>query len=49
MQKIQQWSAAFNYEDLDQVICSMKACNAFEKSLMQYQLLSPTELAADAP
>lgn len=49
MQKIQQWSAAFNYEDLDQVIDAMTDCNAFEKSLMQYQLLSPTELAADAP
>jgi Fic/DOC family len=49
MQKLQQWTAAFNYEDLDQVIDSMKGCNAFEKSLMQYQLLNPTELAAEAP
>lgn len=42
MQKIQHWTAAFDYEDLDQVIDSMKACNAFEKSRMQYQLLYPT-------
>ncbi len=49
MQKIQQWTDAFDHEDLDQVIDAMKACNAFEKSLMQYQLLSPTEFAADAP
>ncbi len=48
MQKIQKWSAAFNYEDLDRVIGTMKACNAFEKSRMQYRLLNPSELAADA-
>jgi hypothetical protein len=41
MQKIQSWTAAFDYEDLDTVIASMKACNAFERSLVQFQLLTP--------
>jgi len=41
MQKIQDWSASFDYEDLDGVIDSMKACNAFEQSLVQYRLLTP--------
>jgi Fic/DOC family len=44
MQKIQQWSAAFDYTDLDRVIEQMKACNAFEKSLKQYQLLNLSDL-----
>jgi hypothetical protein len=41
MQKIQDWSAAFDYENLDVVIDSMKACNAFERSLVQFRLLTP--------
>lgn len=41
MQKIQEWTAAFDYEDLDAVIDSMRACNAFERSLVQYRLLTP--------
>jgi hypothetical protein len=41
MQKIQDWTAAFDYEDLDAVIGSMKACNAFERSLVQFRLLKP--------
>lgn len=44
MQKIQQWTAEFDYTDLDRVISQMKACNAFEKSRRQYQLLSVAEL-----
>ncbi len=44
MQKIQQWTAAFDYTDLDRVIDQMKACNAFEKSLKQYQLLNLSDL-----
>ena len=44
MQKIQQWSAAFDYTNLDRVIDQMKACNAFEKSLKQYQLLNLSDL-----
>lgn len=41
MQKIQDWSATFDYEDLDAVIDSMKACNAFERSLVEFRLLMP--------
>ena len=41
MQKALRWSAAFDYEDLDQVIASMRACNAFERSRVQHQLLFP--------
>lgn len=41
MQRIQAWSAAFEYDDLDAVIESMKQCNALERSLVQYRLLSP--------
>jgi len=41
MQKIQDWTATFDYEDLDAVIDSMKACNAFERSLAQFRLLTP--------
>lgn len=41
MQKIQDWSASFDYDDLDAVIDSMKACNAFERSLVQFRLLTP--------
>jgi hypothetical protein len=41
MQKIQAWSAAFKYENLDAAIEQMKQCNAFERSLVQYRLLYP--------
>lgn len=41
MQKIQAWSAAFKYDDLDAVIEKMKQCNAFERSLVQHRLLNP--------
>jgi hypothetical protein len=41
MVKIQQWTAAFDYDDLDAVIAAMQKCNAFEKSRMQYKLLFP--------
>lgn len=41
MQRIHVWTAAFDYEDLDRVIEEMKACNAFEKSRLQYKLLFP--------
>lgn len=41
MVKIQEWTAAFNYEKLDSVIAEMKACNAFERSRIQYKLLNP--------
>jgi len=41
MQKIHEWTAAFDYENLDRVISDMQACNAFERSLVQYKLLMP--------
>lgn len=41
MQTIQDWTASFDYEDLDSVIDSMKACNAFERSRVQFRLLTP--------
>jgi hypothetical protein len=41
MQHIQEWTAAFDYEDLDKVIADMKACNAFQRSLTQFKLLTP--------
>ncbi len=41
MQKIHEWTAAFDYEDLDKVIADMKACNAFEKSRTFHRLLLP--------
>ncbi len=41
MQKIHQWTAAFDYEDLDGVIAQMTHCNAFERSLIQFKLLTP--------
>ena len=43
MQFIHAWTASFDYENLDQVIESMAACNAFEKSRVQYKLLSPAK------
>ncbi|TCD47219.1 Fic family protein [Chlorobium sp. N1] len=44
MQHIRQWTAAFDYTDLDRVISRMKACNAFEKSRKQYRLLNVSDL-----
>ena len=41
MQWICQWTADFDYEDLDKVITDMQLCNAFEKSRLQHKLLSP--------
>jgi hypothetical protein len=41
MQWIFQWTAAFDYEDLDKVIADMTLCNAFEKSRVQHKLLFP--------
>jgi hypothetical protein len=42
MQKIQAWTAAFQYDDLDAAIAQMQACHAFEKSRTQFRLLMPT-------
>lgn len=41
MQWIHEWTAAFNYVNLDEVIAAMRACNAFEKSRIQHKLLLP--------
>jgi len=41
MQRIRRWTAAFDYEELDRAIEQMAACNAFEKSFVQFKLLFP--------
>ena len=41
MQKIQEWTAAFDYSNIDNVINLMSECNAFERSLVQFRLLTP--------
>ncbi len=41
MRYVHAWTAAFRYEDIDQVIGEMQACNAFERSLVQHKLLQP--------
>ncbi|WP_222946038.1 Fic family protein [Paraburkholderia sp. UCT31] len=43
MQRIHEWTAAFDYEDLDKVIADMRACNAFEKSRTFHKLLFPAK------
>jgi hypothetical protein len=42
MQKIQAWTAAFDYQNIDQVITTMQSCHAFERSRVQFELLTPT-------
>ena len=42
MEKMHMWTAAFQYDELDAVIASTQACNAFEKSRAQFKLLFPT-------
>jgi hypothetical protein len=44
MQKVHEWTADFDYEDLDAVIALMEACHAFEKSRTMYKLLAPSQL-----
>lgn len=46
MQRIHEWTASFNYENLDEVIRLMRACNAFERSRVQFKLLFPRDLNA---
>lgn len=41
MQWIHDWTAAFDYENLDKVIADMQSCSAFEKSRVQHKLLYP--------
>jgi hypothetical protein len=37
---LQQWSAGFDYENLDTVIEEMKTLNAFERSRVDFRLLA---------
>ena len=48
MEKMHAWTAAFRYENLDEVIAAMRACNAFEKSRTRFKLLFPG-VAQDGP
>jgi hypothetical protein len=41
MQKIHRWTAAFQFDDLDATIAQLAHCNAFERSLVQFKLLTP--------
>lgn len=41
MQKIHRWTAAFSYHDIDATIARMASCNAFERSPVQFKLLTP--------
>jgi Fic family protein len=43
MTGIHEWTASFDYSDLDDVVASMKECNAFERSRNQFQLLLPAD------
>lgn len=43
MIEIQDWSSAFEYENLSQVIDDMSLCNAFQRSLVEYKLSLPVE------
>lgn len=44
MRHIHAWTAGFDYEDLDEVIAEMHACNAFEKSRSLHRLLFPARV-----
>ena len=41
MQKVHRWSAAFRFDDLDDTIAQLARCNAFERSPVQFKLLTP--------
>lgn len=43
---IQEWTAAFDYDDLDKVISTMQDCNAFQKSLSEFRLGMPDGISA---
>jgi hypothetical protein len=40
MQWIHQWTASFDYENLEEAISEMARCNAFERSRTQFQLMT---------
>ena len=44
MRWIHEWTAAFDYEDLDEVIADIQACGAFERSLWWHRPRVPGEL-----
>lgn len=46
MQRIHDWTAAFDYEDLDAVVELMRTCNAFEESLRRFRLRRPQDVIA---
>lgn len=48
MQRIHAWTAEFDYENLDAVIALLQACHAFEKSRIQFRLLSPHQLESSS-
>lgn len=41
MSHLHDWTSRFDYQDLDQVIDTMRRCNAFERSRVQFKLLTP--------
>lgn len=41
MSDILVWTSKFDYQHLDQVITDLKRCHAFERSLVQFKLLTP--------
>lgn len=43
MQKIHRWTAAFRYDDLDDTLQQLTRCNAFERSPVQFRLLTPPQ------
>ena len=49
MVKLQQWSASFDYENLDTAIDGMRDCNAFERSRAQFKLLFPGKTVQRRP
>lgn len=47
MRDIQEWTAAFEYNNLDEVIEQMSECHAFEKSLVEFRLEFPDHARAE--
>lgn len=48
MQYIHDWTSRFDYQDLDEVIARMAECHAFERSLVQFKLLTPVNGRQDS-
>ena len=45
LDRIYEWTAAFDYQDLDRVIADMQACGAFKRSRAQHRLRFPSRPA----